>query len=421
MQGVIPTTEGDIHVVYNIGCGGNSVQWHSMLIQAVTLDYSWSVVHQRGKLTRIVSGCENDSFLKSKLSSTTLPPELMDRFDVYFTEANDTVGKIKYPMFNRPNALIKYFAEKGVDGVIYIVLGTFSNYVTSIFMGYLDPDFAFVTAIPETTIDKVGPHKPAGGVFYMGTGWRKWDSVCASLGSFESQCLQNLKSISSKESRASYEIGAPYLMYKSDWEVLLPLWIRAIPPAMKYYNGKETDMYAYSIVSATLGMPHFGDVNLMRTCMRDLKLENSFQGIGTFVHYCQRYMIYEPRGEKFQHNPVDEFSHEIREHSYFNFAYIFSKYWYLVTPLQNQALVDCGAPLLVEPPRFTKPEWDSFEGSIQFQYKVMRFLVPLINDALSSYKTIHCGGKEFNAERKLILHEYHNSNPLKKSYSSVIG
>lgn len=53
-----------IHILYNVGCGGRSYGPEYQLVQASALEQSWSRVGQRGRLTRIVSGCHNTQEMK---------------------------------------------------------------------------------------------------------------------------------------------------------------------------------------------------------------------------------------------------------------------------------------------------------------------------------------------------------------------
>mmetsp|Transcript_12297 Transcript_12297/g.23896 ORF Transcript_12297/g.23896 Transcript_12297/m.23896 type:complete len:523 (+) Transcript_12297:114-1682(+) len=386
----------ELHVIYNVGCGGHS-SYRFQLIQSLTLDYSWAKHRQPGRLTRIVSGCGEDPVKRKAMSQTSIEdPEALARFDTWFTEANDTVNGVKYVMFNRPTALIKYFAtQKTSESAIYAVL---------------DPDFVFLHKIPDDVIRKVRPGKPVAAFYALGSKWVEWgQSICRGEPQYTDAVCDRFDRGTRIRSASIYEGGAPYLMVKSDWQRLLPTWISVMPPTHKFYSGIESDMYAYMIAFVLLDMEHTLEKNLMRTCMA-----NSRQQVDdgtTFIHYCQRYHVQETRGEAYNVNNASEFlpSNKYNPETS-KYLYVFSKYWMQAIEPQKWIL-ECESPLLILPPKLPESHFYSLNSpSLQRKdYRVLNELVPAVNDAISAYKRKICPaqGKTPNFQREMILHESH--------------
>ncbi|GBG30384.1 Hydroxyproline O-arabinosyltransferase 3 [Hondaea fermentalgiana] len=382
--------------MYNVGCGGHS-SYRYQLIQALTLDFSWSKHGQPGRLTRIVSGCTDDDERRAAMMQTSIQsPSDLARFDVWFTEKNDTVNGVKYVMFNRPTALIKFFATQPTpEDTIY---------------GVLDPDFVFLHTIPASTLAKVDHHEPVSAFYSLGSKWVSWGKeIC------ESHVAGNIGDCSTfgprlrPLSQTIYEGGAPYFMSKSDWQELLPVWISVMPATHKFYAGIESDMYAYMISLVLLGMKQTLETNLMRTCMitKNVRMDDET----VFVHYCQRYHVQETRGGPYNVNNASEF---MRPGQYIEavsrHTYSFSKYWMQARGSQDWIL-ECESPLLVEPPKLSNIFFANLrEPSLQRKdYAVLRALVPAINDALAAFKSKVCPsqGRKINLARSMILHESH--------------
>lgn len=79
----------------------------------------------------------------------------------------------------------------------------------------------------------------------------------------ESKCKVYLE-VSSRDSRTKFEAGAPYFMFAHDWLRVIPIWIRVMPIMFTYYNGIESDMYAYMVACVYEGIDHVLGLHLMR-------------------------------------------------------------------------------------------------------------------------------------------------------------
>jgi hypothetical protein len=117
-----------VHVLYNVGCEGSS-NWALQLVESLTLDLSWQRVGQRGKLTRLVSGCigAEHAGRRAEMSKSVLA-EGDGRFDTRFSPLAERLsgGAGVYVMANRPAALSDFFSQELAAGAdprtVYVVL-----------------------------------------------------------------------------------------------------------------------------------------------------------------------------------------------------------------------------------------------------------------------------------------------------------
>lgn len=165
------------------------------------------------------------------------------------------------------------------------------------------------------------------------------------------------------------------MMYREDWLRLLTTWVTVMPPVHdKYYNGIESDMYAYMIASAFLGLNHIIFPDFMKTCMHNERRKDIMVN-EYIIHYCQRYHVYETRGGAYHVNSAKEFlSTRDLNPSLTNFSYSFSKYWIQARNKQKW-IIECDAPLLVEPPNLSSSILEKSQ-KIKNHYKVLHKLVP---------------------------------------------
>merc|ERR1712083_156054 len=82
---------------------------------------------------------------------------------------------------------------------------------------------------------------------------------------------------------------------------------------------------------------------------------------------------------------------------------------------QQLWLIECASPLMIEVPRIERLE--NYEELIRNkddaktrraykEYKVVRIVIPMFNNALVAFKERNCVNKsEINREKKIILHE----------------
>jgi len=407
----------DVHLIYSIGCSNQS-SYGYQLIQALTLDYSWAQHRQPGRLTRIVSGCEDDAAKKAAMEQTSLMRDTdLARFSVWFTSKNETLPDgSTYVMLNRPTALIKYFATQATeDHVIY---------------GILDPDFVFLKPLPISTLRQVAHGRPVAAYYDLGSLAPKWPiwgrSICEDMYGPGAQVCEAFEKVTPKRSKQRFEAGAPYLMFRADWQRVLTPWISMMLPMRKFWKMIESDMYAYMAACVLLGLDHYIAQNLMKTCMVDDRVPVTEDDV--FIHYCKQYFVTETRGGAYNMNKIMDLMSP-NERAYLQsrgltvpgYAYMFSKYWLRVH--SQRWVFDCEAPLLVEPPRLGEHELNTFmdPGPLKKNYKVLWLLVPAINNAVTAYKHKTCDsqGRYINL-RKLTLLHMGKSHP-KGQWNSILS
>lgn len=387
-MGMEEEEEEEVHFVYAIGCGGRS-SYKYQLIQALTLDHSFFIHQHYGTLTRIITGCVDDEQMRKYLSRTVTNDEQeLKRFEVFFTEKSEEMPSGKpYVMFNRPNGLLRYLSRttESTQADESISHGTFHEsrrFVSKeedqddVYI-ILDPDFIF---LKEFSASYVHEAKPLAGYYSMTSRWINWGKdICQKVLSGEYDLLSkqyrapsglqtraSLKAlvnpttcavfdkIDRSFSKAHYEGGAPYVMRRSEWLVLLPRWLSIMPVVFEnYYDSIESDMFAWMIASALSNIEYSIKREFMRTCMWG----NNHPDTGTdeiFIHYCQRYHIFETRTHDRQYlvNDAAEFlpAAELKEgDERTKYVYTFSKYW-MQARRQQGWLTDCEQPLLIQPP-----------------------------------------------------------------------
>ena len=219
--------------------------------------------------------------------------------------------------------------------------------------------------------------------------------------------------IDSRTSRKKYEGGAAYVMKRSSWVRLIPAWLSLMPVVHeKYYSGIESDMFAWMMASALLGIEYNIRSDLMRTCMWSERDERIITD-EIFIHYCQRYFVFETRTDnpKILVNHASEFlSGEDQSKAAANpeleHVFAFSKYW-MQARRSQQWIIECEAPILVEPPDVAA---STLSKKMFNHYKVLKELVPAINNGLTAYKNIYCAADKRNVKKRVILHESHKEN-----------
>lgn len=89
----------------------------------------------------------------------------------------------------------------------------------------------------------------------------------------------------------------------------------------------------------------------LSTCMRGEIRDAPSTSKDTFIHYCQRYHMFETRNEtKYLVNNAQEFLPALAKSAgQSKYVYSFSKYW-LAARGHQKWLIDCPSPLLLEPP-----------------------------------------------------------------------
>mmetsp|Transcript_34848 Transcript_34848/g.43007 ORF Transcript_34848/g.43007 Transcript_34848/m.43007 type:complete len:545 (-) Transcript_34848:1215-2849(-) len=284
-------SSGGFHIVFSSSC--NLFQdWQSKLLQWTARE----IAGQRGKITRIVSGCdgfdEKEAKKRQKLSTHPggIGNDLVNHKTLYSfpVEEGDDDGFLihftptfphtkEFPWMNKPM------------GIQHWLDNTDSNLEDSIIV-ILDPDFIMLDPIVEpdqpirsfkndellctttcknrhlktkqekedfrkylsTITDVVKEGRPIAQGYGLGSVW---------------MTRMDIENITGKGSRASgidlvdvrhhYSIGPPYFMHVNDLRKLMPLWVKYMKPCHDADPFDiQADMYAFVLAAIELNLPH---------------------------------------------------------------------------------------------------------------------------------------------------------------------
>mmetsp|Transcript_3877 Transcript_3877/g.8318 ORF Transcript_3877/g.8318 Transcript_3877/m.8318 type:complete len:556 (+) Transcript_3877:162-1829(+) len=262
--------DGKLHIIFSSGC--NYFQhWQSEFLLA-----SAYLVGQRGRITRIVSGCHDKSaetvrhqhqtFPQGK-NDLLVPMEMLNRsvnenFGLYITPSFE--GAKDFPWINKPSS-IQYFMEHARPE-----LDRLGETVIAI----LDPDFIFLKPLTQTgesadniiatrgvdmdpgvipPIDVVRKGRPVAQRYGLEDGWKssKFD-----LDKITGDPNTPAKSWTSEMASKYTSVGPPLMLHVDDISRLSVLWEKYMRPVLDMGPNILADMWAYSIGSAHLGLKH---------------------------------------------------------------------------------------------------------------------------------------------------------------------
>ena len=242
----------EIHVIFSTDCTPYQ-DW-----QTLTLFHSATVVGQKGPITRIASGCDDDK----KKELTSLYAKLYPKYHVHYTPdfKKDEKTKKKYDFYNKPWGVKHWleFAEPAVPNDIVVAL--------------LDPDMIFLR--PLTTevrsqdnaiwskrlpkselIDKVVKGRPVAQLYGLGAPWV--DDNHKKFGR-RRICGENSPCLEAKNPWGGdhFSVGPPYIVHKEDMVRIAATWTKFVPKVYEKYPYLLAEMYAYSMAAAHEGLPH---------------------------------------------------------------------------------------------------------------------------------------------------------------------
>jgi hypothetical protein len=339
-----------MHFIYTVGCDEFQV------IAAVALDNSWKEVKNRGRLTRIVGGCDNQSqqeFLKT--SPLSGDPD----YSVFFADGNLTMHPMTgtaYPARARPHSIEMWLNQKDPTEDIVVIL---------------DPDMVFMRPLSEhPSMRYVRPGFMLAQQYAHGDTWIKF-----------AEAGEETPSISLNDAWSLYATGPPWALHISDLKRMLPDWKR-YTDAQKG-DGLMREQNAFNMAAYKHRIPSSGSTNLMVSepgawteAWGDLSSpEFSSSSWSPYVlHYCH---VLEYKTWQFQKS-------------------LFSHGWYaekfhnsLPTP------ISCGAPLPEEPPAV--PTEAEEPDAIKRQHAFMLAeLLPRLSRAFKATRAKYCGAEDYS-------------------------
>eukprot|EP01041_Mallomonas_annulata_P000783 gene783-1510_t len=244
--------EDEVHVIFSTDCTPFQ-DW-----QTLTVFHSAMVVGQKGTITRIASGCDEEKKVKLSALYKTLYPQ----YHVHFTPDYKKDGKTKksYDFYNKPYGLQHWLdnADPPIRSGVVIAL--------------IDPDMIFLRPIttkvageqnliyssgikPEEIFEKIGPGKPVSQQYGLGAPWARDGhprfnraKICGE----GSPCLKPNENFAANH----YSVGPPYIVEKDDLVRIAKSWTTFVPQVYEGYPFLLAEMYAYSMASAHEDLPH---------------------------------------------------------------------------------------------------------------------------------------------------------------------
>ncbi len=391
-----------IHIIFSTGC--NKFQhW-----QAQVLLHSALSVGQCGRITRIVSGCEEredkggtsgkrwithqggktDELVPvAELSMSSNP-----NFDVHVTPMIPEAKE--FPWWNKPYSIAHWTQNGNLRDDETVVI--------------LDPDEFFLRPLSQDGspwsdvlasgpvvqalrgtfgVDVAEPGRPVAQYYGLGDAWlHKFDvrSICGD------ECAR----ITPTEADTEYSVGPPYILHASDMRKVGPLWIEYMKPVYKADRGDmQADMYAYIMAAAKHNLKHTRLDHFMvsdesseteawpwierisnMSCRKPLLPPTT--RIPPLVHSAQHYKANSETGELWN----------------FHKGHI---------PGQ---ILECGQPLIVAPPdNLFNTQTEKIKKREAFMVCQMTYL---INEAVLAYKKKYCKPPEINYKQcvRLVVH-----------------
>jgi len=261
--------DGKLHIIFSSGC--NFFQhWQSEMLLA-----SAAFVGQRGRITRIVSGCHDRHAETVQHRHQTFPEgkgdklvplhklnrSLNEDFGLFITPSFP--GAVDFPWINKPNS-IRFFMENAREE-----LEREGETVIAI----LDPDFIFLKPLSQSNtdpsqvitsrsqssispggepIDWVMPGKPVAQRYGLEGAWVGKFNVTEITGDAKSPALEYTE----QTARKHFSVGPPLMLHVDDLTPLSKLWAEYMPRVLHRDKDILADMWAYSIASAHLGLRH---------------------------------------------------------------------------------------------------------------------------------------------------------------------
>jgi len=265
--------DGKLHIIFSSGCN-NFQHWQSEFLLASAV-----LAGQRGRITRIVSGCHDKSAEKVAHRHQTFPEgknDLLVPFDLLNRSVNEDFGLFitpsfegakDFPWINKPSS-IKYFMDNAMTELDRLGETT---------VAILDPDFIFIKPLTQTgsSLDQViasrgqdtdsGINKefidvaikgrPVGQRYGLESGWmvEELQPVEKITGNPDSPA----KRWTSKMAAKYTSVGPPMILEKTDLLQLSHEWEKNMRPVLQAVGADIlADMWAYSIGAADLDLKH---------------------------------------------------------------------------------------------------------------------------------------------------------------------
>lgn len=350
-----------IHFIYNMGCD------EYQLIQAITFDTAWRKAGNKGKLTRILTGCNASATHRAEMRRSPLEGD--PDFSVFFLEGDYSAipgtGK-KYPARARPVSVEAWLdAAKPTEPVLAI----------------LEPDQLCLEPLSEhPALDEVRPGQMLAQRYSYGDQFWKFDQFNESVPKPE-------------DPEATYSTGPPWLIDVTDVRKMLPNWKRYTDGMAPMEEELYREQFGFQMAAAKAGIVNAPISNKNQRLFKGASLltyplmasgtdapneawsvaPNDPKGWKPYViHYC---VSLKYKGWEFQKS--------LASHGWYSQTFSNT----LPTPIK------CGAPLLQAPP---EPLPLSKEPDIDAQRNMylIHTLLTQMDTAFVAYRKKYCPGEK---------------------------
>ena len=416
--------ETSIHIVFSTDCSPYQ-HWQSYLFFISALR-----VRQPGRITRIASGCTDEEKISIQNWHDEHIAGLSSRFGLHltphFSSVKDEQGKTvgDYEFFNKPFGLL-HWMEHGEHMGVDPDTSPSQPYRHDTIIILMDPDEVFLRPITghftssdtifrgglkggiNTNTEKdnqsfvVRHGKPLSQEFGFGISWLEYANVAGDN--------SPATKVTSKEAMSSYAVGPPYIATALDMYAIAQKWVEFVPLVHSRFPQLMAEMYAFSIASAHLELPHQMVASLMISdtstiigegwewidalpkedicsfAMNKLGKETSHK-LPSVMHFCQRYGVGERAFFAKKKVPKDFFSCE--------------------SPLIEEPNMDIGSgKYLYRKPPFLDSKVTYSAAIEKREAFVICGMTGILNQAALFFKRKHCVGSKINTEKEINLHD----------------
>jgi hypothetical protein len=409
--------DGKLHIIFSSGC--NYFQhWQAEQVLATAFK-----VGQRGRITRIVSGCHDVSAESVAHSHQTFPSgrndllvplETLNRstnpyFGLYITPSFD--GAKDFPWINKPSG-IHHFVEHAMPE-----LKRLGETVIAI----LDPDFIFLKPLTQTGellediiytgktsihgrtyphlgMDIARPGRPVAQRYGLGGQWVHNFPVAKITGK-DSNALK----YDEESAHQAFSVGPPMLIHTDDALPLTSLWQKYMQPVLDVETDILADMWAYCMASAHLGLEHtIVDHHMISTWGRS---GQSYQWVDKWEELSCR----DPESSFAKNNPRQKSPTFI--HMASNFKAPKSKEWMFHKGHVPADILSCSVPSIKEAPDNL---WSVIPASgspgcggdcedAKQSAWILCNTVARLNSVLDMYKSRFCPGGKYERKKTVRL------------------
>mmetsp|Transcript_26265 Transcript_26265/g.54865 ORF Transcript_26265/g.54865 Transcript_26265/m.54865 type:complete len:344 (+) Transcript_26265:48-1079(+) len=341
---------------------------------------------------------------------------MSSRFKILFTPKfsgiKDENGRSKgnYKYFNKPFG-VKYYLENSSDFGWDETLGKMTTIKDKSIVIIIDPDMILLRPLTNDFSGdsvkfwspfhkkierkkKVEPGTPFGQTYGFSHNWMKFIEIAGP----DSPARQ----VDERTADLHYQVGPPYIATALDMHSIVRRWAELVPKVHRAKPELMSEMYAYCLAAADMGLPHEVVDSMMlssddaygegwdmidnipdsEVCSSGITPHQSLHPLPTVLHYCQNYGV----GDV-----------------------LFSKY------LIPSDIFTCQKPLLIEPGDDVMSPDNAYKpklGGQKLELKpnmhkrnafVTCAITSIVNEASLFFKLHNCDEAEANKERTLNL------------------